>query len=885
MNRILSGLASFVWMAAASFFPAYTRAELPIVNVFAPTNSVPENTNFFGGAPGSFVFTSSATNGVSLLINFRGTTAITDFSSIVQSDTTVSYRSFPTNLLIPPGKNSVTLSFRAARDSALEGTETLSVKILPEAAYIIGSSSEASFEILDRTAFGGITTNFYFSIGSTNFPLAPTLSFPVTLVGTFQNLLLRMLVDNVIADELSLTGPLDPRTNNVAMTWSNPTLGPHTVYVVSYNETGGSFQRGPLDFNVVAAVISPAKAFALRSPGGQFNGTNVIVSRYQNNPDMVGGAEFDIPASATNLNGVIKFQRASFGSVSQIVDRLDVFAYAAGPTNGADILKTPREFVGAIETNAGSNIEVDVSPWIQKFAGRKLGIILAVADAVLFSNSQYGFSKLTMILNAPDLLDTAPHIHLFGQLPKITDTNEVTIRAEICDPDSAISRVYLLEDNYVIAVDTPPTPYPPGTNVISFSVALAPGRHVLSLSAASLGKSALSEQAEFYISPDSDIAAHRWLGSQGNSEAFYVVDAAGRAHVWGRNDSGQLGLGFTSSAAEWGVKKPVTLLAPDGLKFRQIASARKYAVGLMNEGSLYIWGTKTNLTPSPNPLPPRAFAFRSIGAMESGQVAIDVLNQLWVSDNGSWRNTGSSAGNFEVEAAGDSYIIDAPYTWGSAGIQVIDSAVGGGSLYGVLSDGRLYLLNGGSIGFPTGALTAPGAATWRRVFASTTYVLAIDDKGRMFAWDRGFFVYRNSTVGVEVPFPTGVTNFVDVAVTTRIAMALTDKGELYAWGTAASGSWNDPIARVAFVPERVWGLPNLLDPNASDVAASFTSAAATSTEVTFKLASPAGLPVTIETSDDLASWNVYTNFTASGNTTTVNLPLEATTGKFFRAAP
>src|SRR6185312_1539156 len=100
--------------------------------------------------------------------------------------------------------------------------------------------------------------------------------------------------------------------------------------------------------------------------------------------------------SAINLSGAMTLQRTMLAG-SGPAERVDVFAYAAGPTNGVDILKIPKEFVGAIETNALlSSAEVDVTAWIHEFAGRKLGIMLALPEQVSFNNRQYGFSQFAI---------------------------------------------------------------------------------------------------------------------------------------------------------------------------------------------------------------------------------------------------------------------------------------------------------------------------------------------------------------------------------------------------------------------------------------------------------------------------------------------------------
>src|SRR5688500_11793199 len=84
----------------------HAQSDLPIVNVSAPTNSVPESNQ------GYFVFTSNQTNGVTLRVEYSGTTNWQDFSRI-------SFW-FPTNLTIPPNASSFTQILRVVSDSLIE---------------------------------------------------------------------------------------------------------------------------------------------------------------------------------------------------------------------------------------------------------------------------------------------------------------------------------------------------------------------------------------------------------------------------------------------------------------------------------------------------------------------------------------------------------------------------------------------------------------------------------------------------------------------------------------------------------------------------------------------------------------------------------------------
>lgn len=748
------------------------------------------------------------------------------------------------------------------------------------AALSTRAQSEPPKLTLSQPVLTSNASNIFFSLRDTNaVVLAPVMSFNVAAFG-YETLLVRMLIDNAIVAETFLPAPVP--SNTIVMSWTNPVAGAHTIQFVSYNQSGGTSRTPAVPIYIAAHVLSPTRT-------ATSNNTSTNVYAYHNGAtDSLGVVEFNIPADATNLNAILRFQTGlEGGSPYPLRDRIEMFAYAAGPTNLQDVFALPRDFVAALETNLNPAVEVDLTPWVRKFAGSKVGILFAPDPLTYQSSSISRFSKFSLLLNAPEVMDAGPHVRFMTKLPAIFSTNTVTIQAEIEDPDSGISRVYLLDGSSVVAVDAPPTPYSAGTNIVTFNVALAPGRHLLSVRASSLGSTATTPQLLAFIDTRGDLGftPHQWLGSQNTSASFYVVDAPGRAQVWGRNDRAQLGLGFTNSTPEYGVKHPVTLRAPDGLRFRQIASAQRYAAALTEDGSLYAWGTN-KLTPTRVALPAGVFALKSIAARDQDLIVIDESNRIWFGDNNGWR-PGATA--LIVKAGQNSYAYlgaDGLVAWssplGTFTFSAKDFAVGD-TFYGIDANGLLFRqalpLNVST------TLTGDGATSWRRVVASPNYTLAVDQDGRVFAWDRGFNGYRGSDIGARVPFPPGVTNFIGLAATSTIAIALTDKGELYAWGDAVPGFWADPAASTAYVPELVHGLPNLLDPNDPSVAATFASALLTPTGLTLKLASSASTLITIEASNNLNTWITYTNLTSTAGATTFILPIENTLAKYFRLAP
>ena len=815
-----------------------------------------------------FVFSSSDTRGAVLRVEFSGDASAEDFSEILQSPAGGVHRELPTSILIPEGSASTTLSFQSANDLLVEGAESFAVRIVPDAMYQIGASSEVGFSITDRTV---LSTNKGVSIGiyprSTNVVLQPMIGFSVG-VGGYETLDLRLMVDNEVVEQVFAASP--PSTNVFTLNWRNPTLGKHTVQFVAYDENGGTAVSPPAEINVVAAILRPTRAFTLSLPAGNLVGTNVSVFGSGGGAERQEGfVEFDVPASATNLEAMVQFG----GRVSQ---RFDLFAYATGATDFREVMNAPREHIMSIATNAGPMMQIDVTPWVRELAGGKLGMVAAMPEIATADYAVFSLTNFTLLLQEPAEMDAGPHVRWLAGAPRIARTNSVvTVRAEISDPDSHISRVYLLDGEFVAGIDAPATPYPPGTNIVSFNVQLVSGMHTLSVQAASAGKIALSEQRLLFVSTSNPVVPERrWLGSQGDSGSFYVLDAAGRAFVWGRNDYGQLGLGFTNAASEYGLKHPVTLLAPEGLEFRQIASARHYAMGLMNDGSLYAWGTN-KLTPARVALPRGVAGFLSVGARDVGPVATDHsgVPWFWSANDAMWTSRTNRGRDVKAGAGAEAWAFRSSQptntiVWSSRSVSGIKYAPTSGELYVISTEGQLDRWSPGSI--TSERLTANGAASWRDVAASDNYVLAIDEQGRLWSWDRGFFAAGLSTEGVLVPLPAEATNIVEIAATSTIAMLLTDQGEVYAWGDAA-------VTR--FVPEKVNGLPNVFDASATRVAAAFVLTAE------IKLAAPAGMVVPIAVSDDLMRWTSYTNLVMKSGVTILDLPSDATGQRFFRVGP
>ncbi|HUS37568.1 MAG TPA: hypothetical protein VM680_19625, partial [Verrucomicrobiae bacterium] len=491
------------------------------------------------------------------------------------------------------------------------------------------------------------------------------------------------------------------------------------------------------------------------------------------------------------------------------------------------------------------------------------------------SRGRLNFSELKLYIIDPQTRDATPHVNFVTAPPTLLDTNSVPLAADISDVDGNLTGWQLLLDGKAVVSEEFSTPLAATTIHANATVTnLTHGPHFLFFRAFSGTNAALSEAKLFFVREPRDWE-HRWLGSFGNSGSFYVVDAAGRAHVWGRNESAQLGLGFRSDY----LNRPVTLLPPAGERFRQITSNTNSARALTDQSREYMWG----LTYYSSPLRSDAGPISRIAMTDMQHFALGLDGVLKFQAGSSRRYVDVRAGAeiyYPQDELGRIGFVQIP----TNALPVVDYAPSYPLSYAIGSDAKLYSWQPTSQGL-VNEVRIPGVTGWRRVAASSAVTLAIDEFGRLWESGVGFIPDETKTNAHLVSFPKPITNWLDIAVTSEIAMALSAEGELYAWGRGAPGMWNDPTVAVATRPELVTGLPDLLDPNATEVAVAFQPVTLSATNVAFIIAAPTNSTPKIEVSTDLVNWTSYTNVTRQGGAATFSVVRDTTRKKFFRAAP
>lgn len=417
---------------------------------------------------------------------------------------------------------------------------------------------------------------------------------------------------------------------------------------------------------------------------------------------------------------------------------------------------------------------------------------------------------------------------------------------------------------------------------------------------------------------------HEWLYTGDNIQSMHVVDAAGRARVWGYNFGGELGLGFMDADPPYFVATPAVLEPPSGLKWKQIASSASALPGakihfaLASDGSLWGWGYNGGaifgtpvskvfraLAPIKVPFPAGVLWWKKIVCSRNLIAAIDQDGNLWqwgpftppTKAVGRWLDV--RAQNGSLMALSTNYtLLDFSHWWGISlpkGVKVTREfstcithslAIGSdGQLYGwgTNNNGQLPVLD--ELVFPeTRSVPVEGVESWTQVATTTNLSLAVDNHGRLFSWGSSPNTgarnpIKNKPALVDVP----ETGWLDVAVNPAFAMALSQAGNLYIWGDIHIDT--NTVRRIPF-PERVDGLPLLLDPNFTVDLATFdiSSLDATAT-LDLTMIVPTNSPLQLEISNDLQTWRAASTITASSNRLTLSQRMNQETNSFFRIRP
>lgn len=288
----------------------------------------------------------------------------------------------------------------------------------------------------------------------------------------------------------------------------------------------------------------------------------------------------------------------------------------------------------------------------------------------------------------------------------------------------------------------------------------------------------------------------------------------GAAHCWGRNESGQLGDGTTTSPLT-----PVAVVG--GHLFQEISAGDRYTCALTIAGAAYCWGlndsgqigdgTTTNHSRPTAVVGGRTFHSITAGGRHTcGVNEADGMAYCW------GRNASGQLGDGTTT---DSTVPVA--VQGGLAFEAITA--GGGHSCGLVPGGAAYCWgqNGGLLG--DGALenrTSPVAVSGLHAFAAidagASHTCAVTMAGEGFCWgfnDHGQ-IGDGTTMDWDEPFALGFIAFLEgISAGDQVTCAWTPEGLAICWGrndVGQVGRGDTDFTDIAH-PSMVWNYPGRLD--------------------------------------------------------------------------
>jgi alpha-tubulin suppressor-like RCC1 family protein len=268
-----------------------------------------------------------------------------------------------------------------------------------------------------------------------------------------------------------------------------------------------------------------------------------------------------------------------------------------------------------------------------------------------------------------------------------------------------------------------------------------------------------------------------------------ALDTKGKLYAWGNNGSGQLGLGDGGLGENRNIPTPVV----PKLNFRTIATGPMHSLALDTKGKLYAWGynfyEQLGLSDVKNRAIPTLIkselTFRTIAAGTYHSLALDTKGKLYAWGNNDRGQLGlGDMVNRNIPILIKSELTFRAITGGGNHSLALDTK---GKLYawGNNDRGQLGLGDMVNRNIPT---LIKSELTFRAITGGGNHTLALDTKGKLYTWgsnEDGQLGLGDSEDGKNRNTPTPVTprlTFRTIAAGTEYSLALDTKGKLYAWG-------------------------------------------------------------------------------------------------------
>ena len=326
--------------------------------------------------------------------------------------------------------------------------------------------------------------------------------------------------------------------------------------------------------------------------------------------------------------------------------------------------------------------------------------------------------------------------------------------------------------------------------------------------------------------------------SSGSYHSFGLT-SDGRIYAWGRNTSGELGIGTTLARSNVPIAVKTTGTPMDGKVVKQVEGGGRYegshSIALASDGTVYTWGLNqygqlgNNTTiNSRSPV-----AVQVAGTPMEGktivQIAAGADHSLALDSGGALYAWGSNAyGQLGNGTTTNSSVPVAVKIAGTplAGKTIVQIAAGANHNMVLASDGTVYTWGWnyhGQLGNNTKtnsntivALQTIGTPIAGKkivkIAAGQGHSLALTDDGMVYTWGRNDTgqLGNNATTDAMLPVAVTVTGtpmsnktIVEIASGARHSLAIDSSGKVYAWGHNGSGQLGNNSTVNALTPVAV----------------------------------------------------------------------------------
>ena len=326
--------------------------------------------------------------------------------------------------------------------------------------------------------------------------------------------------------------------------------------------------------------------------------------------------------------------------------------------------------------------------------------------------------------------------------------------------------------------------------------------------------------------------------SNGSYHSFGLT-SDGRIYAWGRNTSGELGIGTTLARSNVPIAVKTTGTPMNGKVVKQVEGGGRYegshSIALASDGTVYTWGLNqygqlgnNTTTNSRSPI-----AVQAAGTPMAGktivQIAAGADHSLALDSDGALYAWGSNAyGQLGNGTTTNSSVPVAVKIAGTplAGKTIIQIVAGANHNMVLTSDGAVYTWGWnyhGQLGnnTKTNSNTIVAVQTIGtplagkkivKIAAGQGHSLALTDDGRVYTWGRNDTgqLGNNATTDAMLPVAVTVTGtpmnnktIIEIASGARHSLAIDSSGKVYAWGHNGSGQLGNNSTVNALTPVAV----------------------------------------------------------------------------------